>query len=93
MSEFDVRLLVNPVGAEKSVHWTRMKRFAGPDFGDVAPLVAGAQHDQQKFYVNAIRDWREDGDGNIEFLVLWRGIESTWEPAARLHEDVPHKVM
>ena len=93
VSEFDVRLLGSPEGSEAPVHWTRLKRFAGPDLNVTARLIANAQHDQQKFYVDEFRDWKEVGEGNIELLVKWRGLEETWEPIERLYEDVPGKVM
>ena len=44
--------------------------------------------------MEAILGWRVVDEG-IELHVKWRGFESqdaTWEPMARLHEDVPRKV-
>ena len=67
-SQFDVLLLDNPRGTEKPVHWTRLKRFGGSELGTVAELVKSAQHDQQKFYVEAFEDWCETGEANVELL-------------------------
>ena len=92
-SQFDVLLLGSPAGTEKPVHWTRMKRFGGRELGEQANLVAGAQHDQQKFYIEDFEDWRRKGDGDIELLVQWRGLEATWEPVRQLYEDVPERVV
>ena len=92
-SQFDVLLLGSPKGTEKPVHWTRLKRFGGSELGTVAELVVIAQHDQQKFYVDSIKDWRVKGDGDVQLLVQWRGLEATWEPVRQLYEDVPEKVM
>ena len=92
-SQFDVLLLGSPTGTEKPVHWTRIKRFAGPELGVTTEIVASAQHDQQKFYVEEFKDWREVGDGGVELLVQWRGLEATWEPVERLNEDVHYQVL
>ena len=74
-------LLGSPANTKKPVHWARLKRFGGPELGEVAELIASAQqHDQQKFYVEEFKDWRGKGDGDIELLVQWRGLEATWEP-------------
>ena len=51
-----MRLLGDPVDRVKPVHWVRMKRFAGPEFQRTTELVQRAQHDIQKFYVEAIED-------------------------------------
>ena len=77
ISEFDVLLLGSPTGTEKPVHWNRLKRFGGAELGQVADLVTSAQHDQQKFYIDEFKDWRGKGDGNIEILVQWSGLEAT----------------
>ena len=90
--EYDVLLLGDPADRKKPVHWTMMKRFVGPDFERSEELVAGAQHDRQRFYVDDILDWRVTGD-EMELLVQWRGFDPTWEPLERLHEDVPPQVM
>ena len=92
VSEFDVVLLGSPLATAKRVHWTRMKRFAGPDFGNTADLIEGAQHDLHKFYVESFVDWKMVGDDR-HLLVQWRGLKQTWEDAVQLHEDVPEKVM
>ena len=92
-TQFDVLLLGSPAGTEKPVHWTRMKRFGGSELGTVADLITSAQHDQQKFYIEDFKDWRGKGDGDVEILVQWRGLEATWEPIRQLHEDVPERVM
>ena len=55
-------------------------------------LVNGAQHDRQKFYVEAILAWRTLENGNFELRVKWRGFEETWEPIETIFEDVPEKV-
>ena len=70
----------DPVDAVKPVHWTMMKRFAGPDFHRTPDLVASAQHDRHKFYVDGFADWRQLDTGDIELLVDWRGGAQTWEP-------------
>ena len=92
-SEFDVRLLGDPIDKVKPVHWTMMKRFAGPDFHRTPDLVTSAQHDRHKFYVDGFADWKQLDDGEVELLVDWRGGAQTWEPVSQLHEDVPEKVM
>ena len=92
-SQFDVLLLGSPPGTEKPVHWTRLKRFGGAELNTVAELITSAQHDQQKFYIDEFKDWRGKGDGDVELLVQWRGLEATWEPIRQLYEDVPERVM
>ena len=56
VSEFDVRLLGDPVDRVKPVHWSMLKRFAGPEFHRTPELVKTAQHDRQRFHV----EWFED---------------------------------
>ena len=90
-SEFDVRLLGDPVDKVKPVHWTMMKKFAGADFHRTPDLIASAQHDRHKFYVDGFADWKQVDDGTMELLVDWRGGAQTWEPVSQLYEDVPEK--
>ena len=76
-TEYAVRLLGDPVERAKPVHWSRFKRFAGPDFNRTVELVSGAQHDQQKWYVDGLLDWKVQNDGAVLLLVQWRGYEQT----------------
>ena len=57
VSEYDVRLLGDPVDRVKPVHWSMLKRFAGPEFHKTPELVEAAQHDRQRFYVEQFEDW------------------------------------
>ena len=75
--EYDVRLLGDPVDRVKPIHWTMMKRYAGPDFGKTIELIASAQHDQQKFYVESLDDWRQTEAGVIELLVTLLPTQSS----------------
>lgn len=84
VTEFDVLLLGDPMDRVKPVHWTRIKKFAGPEFATTVALTNRAQHDRQKFYIDDMRDWRMLENGAIEILVKWRGFEETWEPALEL---------
>ena len=74
VSEFDVLLLGSPPATAKPVHWTQMKRFAGPEFGTTAELVKGAQHDQQKFYVERFMDWKMGGDDVHDIYLCSGGV-------------------
>ena len=88
--KFEVRLL----GETKTfpVHWRQMRRLAGPNLQVTDELTAGALHDAQRFVVEAFEDWAINTDGEVDFLVRWRGHQDedrTWEPLEQLVADVP----
>ena len=89
---YEVQLLGREDKPAKRVHWSRMKRFAGPDFNISERLVRTAVNDCQKFDVQEFIGWRASDDGDIELRVRWEGFEEqddTWQGLEGLFEDVP----
>ena len=73
------------------VHWLQMRRLAGPNLPITDELTAGALHDTQRFVVEAFDDWDINTDGEVDFLVRWRGHQDedrTWESLEQLVDDV-----
>ena len=79
----------------KEVHWSRVRRFSGPDLPKTPDLVRLAQHDLGKFKIREFQAWRVGDQGQVQLLVGWRGFEdsrSTWEDISQLIEDAPYRV-
>ena len=69
-----------------------MRRLAGPNLPITEELTAGAMHDSQCFVIETFDDWVINTDGEVDFLVRWRGHQDedrTWEPLEQLVADVP----
>ena len=89
---YEVRLLGRPDKKLKTVHWSRMKRFADGTFPVTEKLTRTAVNDCQKFNVGSFQAWRFDDDGNVQLKVRWHGFQpqdDTWEDLEQLHDDVP----
>ena len=88
-TSYNVQLLGDDAVTE--VHWSKMRRLAGPEMPVDEEIQASALHDRQRFKVERFDDWLVD-DGEAELLVRWlhhSEEERTWEPLAQLLEDVP----
>ena len=91
-TSYQVVLLGREDKPPKTIHWSRMKRFGGPNLDISERLVRTAVNDCQKFEVKQFTDWRENDDGDIELRVRWEGFEpqdDTWQGLEGLFEDVP----
>jgi hypothetical protein len=78
-------------GKRKSVHVNRMRWYADEALAITEDLKNQVAYDSQ-FNVDKVVDWRETDEDALEVRVRWLGFESnedSWEPASRLHEDVP----
>ena len=65
-----VRLLGDPPSVKPvTVHWTRLKRFAGKEFTRTPQLLKSAQHDFAKFKIEEFVAWRIGPAGNVQLLV------------------------
>jgi hypothetical protein len=81
-------------GKRKTVHVDRMRWYADSDLAVTEDLKNQVAYDSQ-FNVDSIVDWRDTDEGTIELRVRWLGFEAnedSWEPAQRLHQDVPEIV-
>lgn len=74
-TSYQVNLLGREDKPPKTVHWSRIKRFGGPDFKIDERLVRTAVNDCQKFDVEQFMGWREADDGEIQLRVRWEGFE------------------
>ena len=96
---FEVRPCVAEQGKRKPqlVHIVRMRRFANAPLGtpaDAAAIEAAARHDYPDNIVQKLLEHRRE-QGALEIRVRWLGFDrthDTWEPLARLAEDVPELV-
>ena len=93
--EGNTTLYVQNIGGGKivPVSWRKTKRLAGPELQLTDAVAKTALHDLQKFLVEEFLDWEASRNGDAKLHVKWRGyVETTWEPLANLHADVPYLV-
>ncbi|CEP03568.1 hypothetical protein PBRA_009453 [Plasmodiophora brassicae] len=74
-------------------HTQRIRRYADEDLNVTVELKQQLQQADQKLLVDDLLDCRLDRDTHeLQIQVAWSGFElseATWEPAARIAEDVP----
>ena len=65
--EFTIRLLGET--REKTVHWRKMRRLAGPDLPVTKDVELPAKHDIQRFMVREFVRWSINTDQEVDVLV------------------------